>query len=649
MSTGRYVVGIDLGTTHTAMACADLSDASAQPVIRVIEICQTVRPGAVEARPLLPSVIYLASENEFSEGSLALPWSAEASRTASGHLYCVGSFAQTRGAEVPGRSVASAKSWLCQPGSDRRSSILPWNAPAGVPRISPVEASSLILKHLCCAWEQAFAGHEHPGKLSQQKIVLCVPASFDAAARELTLEAARHAGLLDVTLLEEPQAAFYSWIEQSQDAWRKLVTVGELILVVDIGGGTTDFSLIAVEGGDGALSLRRIAVGEHILLGGDNMDLALAHDAAEKLAIERIELDDWQLRALALACREAKEKLLGDDDAVSDMPGPVKGTKQKSSRKSRGVAREISLSVLGRGSGVVGTSVRAALERDASAALLLDGFLPRVEPHERPRMADRSGLREGGLRYAADPAITKHLARFLAFEHTASGAQNAARSGAVKNPANVSALACPAAILFNGGVMKSRAFRERIAGVVSEWVTAAGGAAPRIFRGIDLDLAVARGAAYFGLAQRGKGVRIRAGVARCYYIGIESTAPAVPGKVPAFKALCVVPFGMEEGAQVEVPQAEFGLVVGEAAQFRFLTSATRRGDQPGDVIENWNGDLQELSPIEAVLPPADGCTSGTLVPVRLKSKLTAVGMLELWCREAGGAGEWKLELNVRER
>lgn len=636
MPSGRYVVGIDLGTTNTAMACVELAAASAQSSIRVIDILQTVRPGAAEKRALLPSFIYFPADNELPEGSLALPWAERPALTASGAPYTVGEFARDRGAEVPGRLASSAKSWLCQPGLDRHSALLPWNAPASSPRISPVEASSLILKHLANVWAHEFAGEPQAGKLCDQKIILCVPASFDAAARELTLEAARLAGLKEVTLLEEPQAAFYSWIEQSRDAWRNLIAPGELILVVDIGGGTTDFSLIAVEGKAGALVLRRIAVGEHILLGGDNMDLAFAHAAAAQLEKDGVKLDAWQLRSLAHACRSAKEKLLGSDEIVP-------AERPRRSRTSDKQRQEISLAVLGRGTGVVGKSVKVTLPRNESAQLLTDGFFPLCKAQVRPRLATRSGLRdlnEMGLNYAADAAISKHLAKFLAFESVA----NRSFAGPSES---VSAFASPAAILFNGGVMKSPTLRERITQAVSDWVAEAGGPAPRELHGTSLELAVARGAAYFGLAQQGRGVRIRGGVPRGYYIGVESAAPAVPGRMPAYKALCVVPFGMEEGTELDVPGAEFGLVVGEPAQFKFLTSTARRNDKAGQTIEHFNGEMCELAPIEAVLPATQG-SAGTLVPVRLRSKITTVGTLELWCHEIGGDGAWKLELNVRD-
>lgn len=649
MAAGRYVVGIDLGTTNTAMARAELGGTSTHPEIRVVEIVQTVRPGAAEKRALLPSFVYLPAENELPAGSLTLPWSELPSRTSGGESYFVGELARERGAENPSRLASSAKSWLCQAGLDRRSPLLPWNANQDSPRLSPVEASALILQHLARVWEYEFANEKDAGKLCDQKIVLCVPASFDAAARELTLEAARMAGLKDVTLLEEPQAAFYAWIEQSRDTWRNQVAPGELILVVDIGGGTTDFSLIAVEGDAGALTLRRIAVGEHILLGGDNLDLALAHTAADKLVADGVKFDAWQLRALAHACREAKEKLFAGEEASIGTKSTL--FENKRARPVRGKPQtQVSVAVLGRGTGVVGKTIKVALPRDEVEKMLLEGFFPQCPASERPRLAARTGLRdlsERGLNYAADPGITRHLAKFLAFETPAAKAF-AVTGNAASGEGPVSAFACPSAILFNGGVMKSALLRERLLGSVTDWVAERGGAAPRELHGSDLELAVARGAAYFGLAQAGRGVRIHGGVPRSYYIGVESSVPAVPGRLPQFKALCVVPFGMEEGTEIEVPGAEFGLVVGEPAQFRFLTSTTRRNDRVGEAIENWNGEVRELAPLEAVLPATQGPAAGTLVPVRLRSRITTMGTLELWCREIGGAGAWKLELNLRD-
>jgi hypothetical protein len=614
MAESRYVVGIDLGTTNTAVAFVDTHEKVEHPKINIMEVPQVVRPGSVENRPLLPSFLYIPADGELPAGSLDLPWDDKKSASAA-----IGEWARSRGKEVPGRLVSSAKSWLCHPGVDRRSPLLPWGAPDDVPKLSPVEVSSRILKHLSEAWDSTIAKGQKGAKLRQQKIMLCVPASFDAAARDLTVEAAREAGFEDVTLLEEPQAAFYSWLEATQDKWRKQVKVGDLVLVVDVGGGTTDFSLIAVGEESGTLGLHRIAVGEHILLGGDNMDLALAHAVAARLASEGTKLDSWQLRGLAHGCREAKEKLLNDGGGKTEFP----------------------LAILGRGSSVIGKSIKTKISRDEVTKVILEGFFGLCKSSDRPQRAMRLGLQELGLSYAADPSVSKQLAKFL-------GRENLTAAKEIPVKLNGKNFVHPTAILFNGGVMKASILCDRVVELLNGWLQEEGAEPLRVLPSTDLDLAVARGATFYGLGQKGKGVRIRGGVARSYYIGVETSMPSVPGHKPPIKALCVVPFGMEEGTDAEVPGAEFGLVVGEPVHFRFLSSTNRRDDRVGSSIEDWEGSIEELAPIEANLPVTKKLPAGALVPVKLKTKITEVGTMELWCHASDGAGQWKLELNVRE-
>jgi molecular chaperone DnaK (HSP70) len=597
----RYVVGIDLGTTNCAMAFADTREAKddTPAPIRPVAIPQVVALNDVAERPVLPSFWYLPAEKEFPPGALDLPWKKKAERV-------VGTFARDQGAKVPGRVVASAKSWLSHSGVDRRGAILPWTAPGDVTRVSPVEASAAYLAHLRDAWNHLIAGKVAEDRLERQEVLLTVPASFDAVARELTVEAARAAGLEQVTLLEEPQAAFYAWLAAQGDTWRKKVKVGDTLLVCDVGGGTTDFTLIGVAEQEGDLALTRLAVGEHILLGGDNMDLALAHAVAATLPGGMEALDPVQRVALTYACRSAKETLFAQPSKAA---APV--------------------TVLGRGAKVIGGSVKTELKRELLHEVLLDGFFPRCPPTAMPERGRRVGLTEIGLPYAADPAITRHLARFL-------GRQ--AGSLHTGGP-----FVTPSAILFNGGVFKADVLRGRVVEILSDWSSAH---VPPL-EASDLDLAVALGAAYYGLVRRGKGIRIRGGVPRAYYIGIETAAPAVPGVPPPIKALCVVPMGMEEGTEADVPGPEFGLVVGEPAEFRFLSSTTRRDDKPGAILDRWTPEeLQELAPLETILDAAGG--AGETVPVRLHSSVTEVGTMELWCENTRGPGRWKLEYNVRE-
>ncbi len=607
MASSRYVVGIDLGTTNSALAYVDTGAGEEAPPAHM-PVPQVVQPGAVEARPLLPSFLYLPGSNELPAGSLKLPWDANRD-------FAAGEFARQQGSLVPTRLVTSAKSWLCHPGIDRKAPVLPWKAPEGGRRVSPLEAATLYLKHLAEAWNYQIAKDRPEYRLEQQDIVLTVPASFDAVARELTVEAARAAGLENVTLLEEPQAAFYAWIEASHDAWRKQVEVGEAVLICDVGGGTTDLTLIAVGEEAGQLVLTRVAVGDHILLGGDNMDLALAHAAAKSFAARNIKLDSGQMLMLWHSCRGAKEKLFSDPSLAA---APV--------------------TVLGRGSKVIAGTIKGELTRQELEQVLVGGFFPDCPPDAEPVRQRGVGLQELGLPYASDPAVTKHLASFL-HRHAEVLAERVRGKGKKKSVLG------PTAVLFNGGVFKAEPLRQRVVDVLNKW--GKGGAPVKVLPNEDLDLAVSRGAAYYGLVRRGKGVRIRGGAARVYYVGVETSLPAVPGAPPPLKALCVVPFGMEEGTEADVPGQEFGLVVGAPAEFRFLGSTVRRGDTVGTLVEDWEGQIEELSPLATTLEAPS--KQGQMVPVHLHSKVTEVGTLELWCLSRDGKQRWKLEFNVREQ
>jgi molecular chaperone DnaK (HSP70) len=603
MSRARFVIGIDLGTTNSTLAYVDTAEGDAAP-IRQLEIPQVVAAGETAPRPTLPSFLYLPGAGEQPSGAMRLPWAPDRD-------YAIGEFARSFGSLAPTRLVSSAKSWLCHPGVDRRAPILPWKAPETTRHVSPLEASRLYLQHLAEAWNHQMAANVPAARFDLQEVVLTVPASFDAAARELTVEAARAAGLVHLTLLEEPQAAFYAWLDAHRETWRKLIKVGELILVADVGGGTTDFTLIEVGSEDGNLALTRLAVGDHILLGGDNMDLTLAHHAARQFAEKGVKLDAGQMLLLTHSCRRAKEQLLSDPKLAS---APV--------------------TVLGRGSKVIGGTLQTELSRADVETVLVDGFFPEVPADAQPARSRMMGLTELGLPYAADPAITRHLAAFL-------------NRQAESLKGRESAL--PAAVLFNGGVFRSETLKERLSHVIDGWSAAAGqGGRTRQLTGNDLDLAVSRGAAYYGLVRRGKGVRIRGGTARAYYIGVETALPAVPGATAPIKALCVAPFGMEEGTEADVPGQEFGLVVGEPVEFRFLGSTVRRDDGPGTLVEDWTDTIDELDPVAATLE-ARGQSPGRVVPVHLHARVTELGLLELSCRSRDGNESWKLEFNVRER
>ena len=612
----RYAVGIDLGTTHTALAYAKIPEpGETAPDTEVLGVPQLVAAGTVESRELLPSFFYVAHQ---SDGPQSLPWDKD-------RTYVVGEHARARGVDAPARVITSAKSWLGHPTVDRRGPILPPGAPEDVEKISPVEASWRYLEHLVEAWDLVVAKGDPELALAKQSVVLTVPASFDAAARELTTEAAFAAGLEDLTLLEEPQAAFYAWLASRGDTWRKDVKVGDAVLVVDVGGGTTDFSVIAAVEKEGELALERVAVGDHILLGGDNMDLLLAHIVEQKMVREAeaagrtLELDRWQRTALQHAARGAKERLLGDPNATS---API--------------------AIAGKGSKLVGSTLRAEVTREEVTTAIVDGFFPTVGADARPANRARAALTTLGLPYAQDPAVTKHLAALLA-RHADALERVGIKGGSGR-------MLQPTRILFNGGVMKSAALRDRVTGSLGAWLEAAGAPKATVLEGTDLDLAVARGAAAYALARQGRGVRIRGGTARAYYVGIEGAVPAIPGLEPPVSALCVAPLGMEEGTESDVPGGPLGVVVGEKVRFRFFGSNVRRQDRVGAVLDRWkNDELDELAPIEVDLP-AEGRLEGDVVPVRLHSSITEVGTLLLEAvplTPKKPDERWKVELSVR--
>ncbi|MFZ0686339.1 MAG: Hsp70 family protein [Terriglobales bacterium] len=611
----QYIVGIDLGTTNSALARCDANGDEKEGRIEVSGIPQLVNPNEVAERTLLPSFLYIPGEFDFPKSSLALPWETEPK-------FVIGELARKRGAESPNRLIASAKSWLSYAGVDRTAPLLPWQAPEEVPKLSPVEASSQFLRYLRTVWDSSEAGQASP--LAEQDVLITVPASFDEESRELTRRAAELAGYRQVTLLEEPLAAFYAWLESQGDGWRRRVKVGDLVLVCDVGGGTTDLSLIAVSEEKGELTLKRIAVGDHILLGGDNMDLALARVLQQRLEAAGHRVDNWQLHGLWHQCRIEKEKLF---ESPKTQKRPV--------------------TLLGKGTKLIGGTIKTELLREDLDQVLVEGFFPKVASSELPARQRRVGFQELGLPYAADAAITKHLARFLSEQVRDSPEAAGIRRGP-------SGLACPTHVLFNGGVMKAAVLRDRVVEVVNSWLKKEGFdalGAEQILNSdhdaSDLEHAVARGAAYYGKARRGHGVRIRSGASRTYYIGIESAMPAVPGMAAPLKALCVVPFGMEEGTEATIPGREFGLVVGEPAEFRFLSSSVRKQDHVGSLLEDWGSDIEELSPLEVTLK-LEG-QQGKVVPVRIETRVTELGTLEVWCVSRDGNERWKLELNIREK
>ncbi|NVH48466.1 Hsp70 family protein [Photobacterium damselae subsp. damselae] len=603
----RYSIGIDLGTTHCVLSYVDLNDEDA--AVTVMPIPQLTTPGNVEERSQLPSFMYQAHESELAPGDTALPWNAQPKAI-------VGAMARTLGSKTPIRLISSAKSWLCHGGVNRRDAFLPLNSPDEVAKVSPVEATQNYLEHLADAWNNA-----HPETpIFDQDVTITVPASFDPAARDLTAEAARNVGFKHLTLLEEPQAAVYSWIKNNDETWRDQVSVGDIVLVVDIGGGTTDLSLVAVTEDDGNLTLNRVAVGDHILLGGDNMDLALAYRLKMKLAQEGKQLQPWQVQAITHACRDAKEDLLNDSELKS-----------------------VPIVVPSRGSKLLGGTLQTELTQEEVQQTLVEGFFPQTAVEEMPVQTARGALTQMGLPYAQDAAVSRHVASFLSRQ------SQAVEELFEKYEQVHDGFIRPTAILFNGGVLKSSLLADRLMSIINSWLTTAGSEEAKRLQGLDLDLAVASGASYYGSVRRGKGVRIRGGIASSYYVGIESAMPAIPGMEPPLEALCVAPFGMEEGSEVNVPSQEFGLIIGQPVHFKFFGSTVRREDTAGTHLDWWEPEeMEELPEIQVTLPVTEGRSAGEVVPVKLASRVTELGTLCLEAISTENGQKWQVEFDVRE-
>jgi molecular chaperone DnaK (HSP70) len=607
----RFSLGIDLGTSNSAVAADNFESDEAS----IVEITQILRPNQIGERSTLPSALYLPHPDEFPADALQLPWVND-SRTA-----IIGHFAREHGALMPDRLVTSAKSWLSNFHVDPRRQVLPWKSDIKEPKLSAFDCSKLYLEHLK---EGFLYGERLQGRnwdLSEGQIVLTVPASFDEVARNLTTEAAEAAGLGKVTLLEEPQAAFYAWTARAGGSWRNQINSGDIILVCDVGGGTADFSLIAITGKDGNLELERISVGEHILLGGDNMDLALAYTLQAQLQSEGKSLDAWQFLALTHAASRAKVDLF-NDETVAQAP----------------------ISVPSRGSSLFAKTISTTLQRGTLEQVVLDGFFPITKVTDLPTDRRGSGLQEFGLPYASDPIVSKHLARFLTRSLVNVKASESLKA-LVGAGAEASDYLKPTAVLFNGGVFNAAPIRKRILELLTSWN---GGQSVRELEGFQPDLAVAKGAALYGRHRAtGTGIRIKAGTARSYYVGLESSMPAIPGFKPPIKALCVVPQGMEEGSELLIEEKEFGLMTGQPAEFRFFASEVRSGDTPGQIIANAENELEETSRLEVTLPSMEGLPEGQPIPVQMNPVVTELGNLELWMKHTGSDRRWKVEFQVR--
>ncbi len=570
------------------------------------------RAGQVEARETLPSFHYQSADGEFSSGALRCPWHKTEP------TFTVGFFARDHGSLVPGRLIASAKSWLCHSGVDRTAPLLPWQGAADVARLSPVDVSARYLSHVRDAWNERFPRHPLP----EQELVLTLPASFDEVARELTVKAAAMAGLPRVVLIEEPQAAFYAWINAHADDWDQLVTPGQKILVCDIGGGTSDFTLIRVRRGeDGKVQFHRVAVGDHLILGGDNLDLALAHHIERQLG----KLEPRQWAVLVRTCRAVKETLLGQN-----------------------APEKLTVNLPGAGTKLIGGGIHVDVTRDEVRNLLVEGFFPSVNLNEKP-INRRSGFQEFGLPFAPDAAITRYLAAFLtAHRHVAIDEGDAPTD---HDPAR------PDIVLLNGGVFESPQLRDRLLEVLGSWfapgqtdanvssTARSGDWRPILLENGRLDLAVARGAAYYGMVRRGQGVRIAAGLARTYYIGVEAATPSGASE-PKTSAVCLLPAGIEPGHDVALTKQRFDLVVSEPAEFPLYFSSTRLTDKPGELVPVDRERMTPLPPMRTVLRTQKKAVPET-VAVNLHARLTEIGTLDLWFSQIGGRRSWRLQFDVR--
>jgi hypothetical protein len=608
----RFSLGIDLGTSNSAIAFAEVESDQTE----IVEITQVLGPNRIGEKLTLPSVLYIPHPEEFPEGSFPLPW-----RTPERGDAIIGHFARDHGALVPDRLITSAKSWLSNPHIDPRQRVLPWKSEIREEKRSAFDCSRLYLEHIRESFLYALRSRGKDIALSDGEVVLTVPASFDDIARNLTAEAAEAAGLGKVVLLEEPLAAFYAWTAQAGKDWRAQVRRGDIVLVCDVGGGTADFSLIAISEKDGVLDLNRISVGEHILLGGDNMDLALAYSLRARLEAEGKSIGETQFLALMHAAGKAKEAMF-EDDATAEFP----------------------IAVPSRGSSLLARTVSTKLDRQTLDQVILDGFFAKTAVTDRPQKARRAGLQEFGLPYASDPVVSKHLARFLA-----RSLENVQASETLRSLVGVEAgskpFLAPTAVLFNGGVFKAGPIRRRVLDLLTAWNE---GQPVRELAGFQPDLAVAKGASFYGRIRiTGKGIRIKAGASRSYYIGLETSMPAVPGFTPPLKALCVVPQGMEEGAEVLIEGRDLALVTGQPAEFRFFSSEVRSGDTPGQIIPDAERELLEISLLEVDLATVEDIPAGQPVPVQINAVVTELGTLELWMKHTKSDRRWKVEFQVR--
>lgn len=594
----RYIIGIDLGTTNSAVSYVDLAAGDTGPDrIRSYPIPQLTGAGEFSRLAILPSFIYIPGEYDISKSAIAIPWKTEDDNF-------VGAFSRDHGATVPARLVSSAKSWLCHDKADRHARILPWGAGEEVAKVSPVAATAYFLRHIRTAWNHD-RGEDPELYLENQMVTITVPASFDEVARDMTLEAAAMAGFGQVTLLEEPLAAFYSWLMRHEKRWSDHVRPGELILVCDVGGGTTDFTLITLKEVDGSPRFERIAVGDHLILGGDNIDLALARHAEASLFRKQSRAtlpgDRWKM--LCHQCRQAKEMLLD------------------------GLAESRKITLMGKGAKLIGGTLTTELFREEVVRIVLDGFFPVVDQSAARQAPPRKGITEFGLPYEPEPAVTRHLGWFL--EHHAEDVRKAIGRDRPM----------PDLILFNGGSLKAPVIQERIREAVRHWFGTSDPALPRVLENPHPDTAVALGATYYGLVKIGRGVRVGSGSARSYYMGVDA------GQTER-RAICIVERGLEEGSRILVKDRSFEVLTNQPVRFEMYSSSFRSGDTSGDLV-TVDDTLTPLPPLQTVVQYGKKGVEKS-IPVEIDGEYTEAGTLSIWCRSRISDHRWQLRFQLRD-
>jgi molecular chaperone DnaK (HSP70) len=604
----RYIIGIDLGTTNSAVSYVDLhATDSKQRKINLFQVPQLTGPGEISRLPVLPSFLYLPGRYDISREAVQISWRNISGRE-NGAVSFVGAFARDHGVKVPARLVCSAKSWLCHANVDRRARILPWGSGDDVFKVSPVQAASAYLSHIRDAWN-SLRGDDEDAFMENQLVIITVPASFDEVARDLTVEAAALSGLHTVTLIEEPLAAFYSWLIRHEQEWDRHVSPGQLILVCDVGGGTTDFTLITLREAEGSPRFERIAVGDHLILGGDNIDLALARRLEVQFGKRQKSLRGDRWKSLCHQCRQAKEAILN------------------------GLQDRCKITIMGEGTKLIADTLSAELTRNDVEETLLQGFFPVMERQVRRETLPKAGISEFGLPYEQEPAITKHLGWFID--------RHRKDIETVLNREDPS----PDWILFNGGSLKPGLIQERIRQAVRQWFGIGNDELPKVLENQDPDLAVALGAAYYGLVKIGRGVRVGSGSARAYYLGVSKTeeARACSGEK---HAVCLVERGLEEGSTIELKDKKFEVLANQPVVFDIYSSSYRAGDRCGDIVKI-DDSLSVLPPIQTVVQFGKKGKK-TRLPVQIEGEFTEMGTISLWCRSLVSTHRWRMQFQLRQ-